>query len=168
MFISNIPTNVLTPSATQQEELGTIWAQSAASIQPAARASMGGRLWRYIQNGTGGSVVAGKGLRRKAGATTAIGDLPGTSVLYPNTYLGVTQYTVPQDYYCWVLFIGYGLVLADAGNIGANTILTTGNGTSGAFDGIAITTVTEASGLGFAPEAITAGATGYAWISIPF
>lgn len=146
-------------SATQALPLGFEFEENSTEN------SNGPRIWRYIQNGeASSSMTAGMLIRRKASTATAIGTISATTAIPASGYIGVAQHTIPAASYGFVLVKGYGLVLADTGNIGANTALTVGNAVAGAFDGDS--TATTVPSFGWAPVAITAAATGNAWVRI--
>lgn len=127
--------------------------------------SNGPQIWVYVQNGEGATAfAAGNLIQRKASTTTKIGTIGTTTALAPHGYLGVAQHAIAAGSFGWILKRGRGLVLADTGNITANQALIPGNAVAGAFDSTATATVAT---LGFAPAAITAAATGYAYVDIP-
>lgn len=146
-------------STTQALPLGFLFEENSTEN------SNGPRIWEYIQNGeASSSMTIGMLVRRKASTTTGIGTISATTAVPVHAYIGVAQFTIPAASYGFVLKRGYGSVLADTGNIAANTALVVGNAVAGAFDGDA--TATTVPAFGWAPTAITAAATGLAWINI--
>lgn len=159
----SIGTAVTSVSTTQEFPLGFEFEEAANGITGVA--NTGEKVWVYVQNGEGASsFTAGLLVQRKASTTTKIGTIGSTTALPPHGYLGVAQHTIPAASYGFILRRGWGTVLADTGNISANQGLTPGNAVAGAFDSTATATVAT---VGFAPTAITAAATGLAWIDIP-
>jgi hypothetical protein len=125
----------------------------------------GPQVWVYTKNGEASTAFAvGNLIQRKASSTTKIGTIGSTTALPVHGYLGVAQHAIAAGSYGFILKKGRGLVLADTGNITANQALIPGNAVAGAFDSSSTAT---ASSLGWAPAAITAAATGYAFVNCP-
>lgn len=125
----------------------------------------GPQVWVYVQNGeASSSFTAGLLIQRKASTSTKIGTIGSTTALPVHGYLGVAQHTIAAASYGYIQRRGKATVLADTGNISANQGLTPGNAVAGAFDSTSTATVAT---IGFAYAAITAAATGAAYIDIP-
>lgn len=145
-------------STTQEMPLGF-------EVEVDANDSNGPQVWVYVQNGEGStSFTAGLLIQRKASTATRIGTIGTTTALPVHGYLGVAQHTIAASSYGYILKRGRGTVLADTGNISANQGLTPGNAVAGAFDSTSTATVAT---LGWAWAAITAAATGSAFVDIP-
>ena len=118
----------------------------------------GPQVWVYVQNDAASALVVGNLCSRKAGSTTKVVVKSPTSS-DPQRVIGVAQHAFPASYYGFILRKGRGLVLADTGNITADTGIIPGNAVAGAADSSGGVTATA---MGWAPVAITAAATGYA------
>lgn len=126
--------------------------------------SNGPQIWVYVQNGEASTAFAvGNLIQRKASTATRIGTIGTTTALPVHGYLGVAQHAIAAGSYGFIQRKGKATVLADTGNISANQALVPGNAVAGAFDSSSTAT---ASSLGWAYAAITAAATGSAYIHI--
>lgn len=165
MPLMNISVQGLTEvSTTQKLQLGALYIESTDGATATIKGN-GERVWRYVKNDEASTAfAAGNLVQRKDSTTTMLGVLPSTTPRGPNAYLGVAQHAIAAGSYGWVLTKGWGTVLADTGGISANQALIAGNAVSGAFDSSSTATT---AGLGWATTAITAAATGSAYIDIP-
>lgn len=131
----------------------------------------GERLWVYIQNSGNGALVAGELVSRKPStATRGIGQKHEQSAaVAPKGCLGVAQHAIADGSYGFILKRGMGTVLADTGGISANTAIVPGDAIDGRLDsapgtGSAADALRSANSVGWAHAAISATATGLAYI----
>lgn len=166
MPLMNISVQSLTEtSTTPRFQLGALYIESTDGATATIKGN-GERTWRYVKNDEGATAfAAGHLVQRKASTTTMLGVLSLNGTLKgPQGYLGVAQHAIAAGSYGWILCKGWGTVLADTGNITADQQLIAGNAVAGAFDSSSTATT---AGLGWATTAITAAATGSAFIDIP-
>jgi len=120
----------------------------------------GTKFWRYVKNGSGGSLKVGQGTMVKDGSATYEADVSTTAASHAR-FLGVAQtYTLNgtsslflNNYFGFVLCEGYGRVLGIAAGVAANSSLTCvaagefNAGTIGAVDLVAFNPVALAAGV---------------------
>ena len=112
----------------------------------------GTRIWRYVQNKSGGALAAGEGVMQENGTDLYQVGLGGAATARVRA-VGVAQHAIASDYFGWVLKSGRGSIKASATGILVNAsqmLVATGPfeaGTIGTNEIIAHSMEAKASGL---------------------
>ena len=109
---TGLPCAITLDSDTPRAKLGDLYETYDSTY--------GNRIWRYIQNKSGGAYSQGLGVMQEDGTDAYETTLSGAST--PNArMMGVAQHTISNGYYGFVLADGRGKVKASAAAISANT-----------------------------------------------
>ncbi len=127
--------------------------------QPADDGNAGEKVWIYVQM-TGAAAVVGSVLSFGDGATTYVVQKSPANT-HASRVVGVAQHAIAQNSYGFILRRGLGSVLADTGDLSADTGLIVGDAVGTADDAAAVTSAV----FGIATAGISAGATGNCFIN---
>jgi hypothetical protein len=108
---TGLPCAITSNSDTARARLGELYETWDATY--------GQRIWRYIQNKSGGSMTVGLGVMQENGTDKYEATLSGAAT--PNArMLGVAAHTISNGYYGFIVADGMGLIVSD-GSTTANT-----------------------------------------------
>ena len=160
-----MPTNAFPSTVTQVDTVARFPLGYQVTV-PAKGAGtgldQGEEVWIYVFNDDAGSLLQGTVCARDDATITA--DVVPAPTSSPTIrVVGVAQHTIAAGSYGFILRSGIGEVIADAGDISANTALVVGNGAAGRADDAAA----NAHAFAFSTEAATSPATATCWINCP-
>lgn len=129
-----------------------------------SKADRGHRMWIYVFNDSGVSIVRGNVCIRKA-ATQQYNVRKSTQATPQNTNMvvGVADTTIPTGSYGWIIKEGLCEVIADTGGLTADQAIVVGNAVDGTADTAALAATTV--GFGYATETVAATALATCWVN---